>query len=106
MVPAGFQPEQPQFSNRVQGLKDLALSLLAEVQSLEGEALVSELAVPQGVHQIDLANGIKLEDTVRRFESNIIRQALLITGGNQAQAARLLGIKPNTLNYKIKTYNL
>lgn len=103
---AGFKHGQPRFSNKVQGLKNLALSLLTEVQSLESDALISELAMTQGVRQIDIENGIKLDDTVRQFESNIIRQALIITGGNQAQAARLLGIRPNTLNYKIKTYSL
>jgi DNA-binding NtrC family response regulator len=64
------------------------------------------LTQPPGVRQLDIENGIKLEDAVRRFESNIIRQALLMTGGNQAQAARMLGIKANTLNYKVKLYNL
>ena len=87
-------------------MKDLALTLLKEAQALEGDVLMSELAMPQGVRQIDIENGIKLDDAVRQFESNIIRQALLITGGNQAKAARMLGIKPNTLNYKVKLYNL
>ena len=82
------------------------LNLLQEAQALESATLMSELAIPQGIRQADIENGIKLDDAVRRFESNIIRQALLITGGNQARAARLLGIKPNTLNYKVKLYNL
>jgi DNA-binding NtrC family response regulator len=101
-----FKREQPQLKTRVQGLKDLALTLLREAQALEGDVLMSELAMPQGTRQFDFENGIKLDDAVRQYESNIIRQALLITGGNQAKAARLLGIKPNTLNYKVKLYNL
>jgi DNA-binding NtrC family response regulator len=84
----------------------MALNLLQETQALESATLRSELAMPQGILQTDIENGIKLDDAVRRFESNIIRQALLITGGNQARAARLLGIKPNTLNYKVKIYKL
>jgi DNA-binding NtrC family response regulator len=84
----------------------MALTLLKETQALESDTLMSELAMPQGIRQTDIENGIKLDDAVRRFESNIIRQALLITSGNQARAARLLGIKPNTLNYKVKLYNL
>ena len=103
---ATFKREHPQLTSRVQGLKDLALTLLREAQSLEGEVLMSELALPQGVRQLDFESGIKLEDAVRQYESSIIRQALLITGGNQAKAARMLGIKPNTLNYKVKLYNL
>lgn len=102
----GGKHEAPQFAARVQGLKELALTLLNETQALESATLMSELAMPQGIRQTDIENGIKLDDAVRRFESNIIRQALLITGGNQARAARLLGIKPNTLNYKVKIYNL
>ena len=84
----------------------MALTLLKEAQALEGDVLMSELAMPQGSRQIDFENGIKLDDAVRQYESSIIRQALLITGGNQARAARMLGIKPNTLNYKVKLYNL
>lgn len=84
----------------------MALTLLQEAQALESATLMSELAMPQGIRQTDIENGIKLDDAVRRFESNIIRQALIITGGNQARAARLLGIKPNTLNYKVKLYDL
>jgi DNA-binding NtrC family response regulator len=103
---AAVVSETPQFAARVQSLKELALTLLNEAQALESATLMSELSMPQGIRQADIEKGIKLDDAVRRFESNIIRQALLITGGNQARAARLLGIKPNTLNYKVKIYNL
>ena len=98
--------ESPQLADRVQELKDLALILLKETQSLERETLLSQLSSPEGPDRLDIENGIKLDDAVRRFESGIIQQALLITGGNQARAARLLGIKANTLNYKVKIYNL
>lgn len=103
---ASFKREHPQLTTRVQGLKDLALTLLKEAQAIEGDVLMSELSMPQGVRQMDIENGIKLDDAVRQYESSIIQQALLITGGNQARAARMLGIKPNTLNYKVKLYNL
>ena len=98
--------ESPQLADRVQELKDLALVLLKETQSLERETLLSRLTSPGGPDRLDIENGIKLDDAVRQFESGIIQQALLITGGNQARAARLLGIKANTLNYKVKIYNL
>lgn len=102
----GFKDDGAQFVARVQGLKDMALSLLKEAQALESDTLMSELAMPHGISQADIEKGIKLDDTVRQFESNLIRQALLITNGNQARAARLLGVRANTLNYKIKLYNL
>jgi len=101
----GIEQEEYQLSTRVQRLKNLAMILLKEAQALEGDALTSELTTPQEVPRIDIENGIRLDDVVRQFESNIIQQALLITGGNQAKAARMLGIKANTLNYKIKLYN-
>jgi DNA-binding NtrC family response regulator len=93
-------------SERVRGLKELVFNLLKEVQGLEHDGLVSELTAPQNSFRLDIEKGIKFDDVVRQFETNIIQQALSITGGNQARAARLLGIKPNTLNYKVKLYNL
>ena len=93
-------------SDRVRGLKELVFTLLKEVQGLEHEELLSELVTPQNSFRLDIERGIKFDDVVRQFETNIIQQALSITGGNQARAARLLGIKPNTLNYKVKLYNL
>ena len=92
--------------SRIRELKTLALSLLKETQTLERDLLVSELLNPQEANKLDIEGGISLDEVVSRFESNIIRQALIITGGNQARAARLLGIKANTLNYKIKLYEL
>lgn len=103
---ARFNPEHPQLAYKAQALKDMVLTLLKEAQALEVEVLVAELTLAPGSPQIDIEKGIKLEDAVRQFESSIIRQALLMTGGNQARAARMLGIKPNTLNYKVKLYNL
>jgi DNA-binding NtrC family response regulator len=97
---------EPQVSDRIRGLKELIFSLLGEVQALEHDELISELTTPQEMRGLDIEKGIKFDDVVRQFETNIIHQALLITSGNQARAARLLGIKPNTLNYKIKLYNL
>jgi DNA-binding NtrC family response regulator len=104
--PGEFVNESPQFAARVQGLREMALALLKEAQALESDTLMSELVMPHGISQADIENGIKLDEAVSQFESNIIRQALLITGGNQARASRLLGIKANTLNYKVKLYNL
>ncbi|HEX8889455.1 MAG TPA: helix-turn-helix domain-containing protein [Pyrinomonadaceae bacterium] len=100
------KPEISKTSERMRGLKELVFNLLKEVQGLEHDELVSELTTPQNSVKLDIEKGIKFDDVVRQFETNIIQQALSITGGNQARAARLLGIKPNTLNYKVKLYNL
>lgn len=92
--------------NGVRGLKDLIFDLLQEVEVLEHDELFAELTSRQRIHRPDIEEGIKFHEVVRQFEINIIRRALFITGGNQARAARLLGIKPNTLNYKIKLYEI
>jgi DNA-binding NtrC family response regulator len=92
--------------DRVRGLKDLVYALMKEVQGLEHDDLLSKLTAQREVHSLDIEQGINFDNVVRQFETNIIKQALVITGGNQARAARLLGIKANTLNYKIKLYNI
>ncbi len=49
-----------------------------------------------------LAEGMDLQRAVLNFEHELIRAALLQTGGVQKQAARLLGLKPTTLSEKLK----
>jgi len=79
---------------RLNGLKDVALKLLSAVESLGGGHI--HHAHPE----------LNLDDEVKRFESKLIREALAKTGGNQARAARLLGVKHTTLNAKIKRYQI
>ncbi|HUQ32544.1 MAG TPA: helix-turn-helix domain-containing protein [Pyrinomonadaceae bacterium] len=98
--------EAAQVSDRVQGLKDLALTLLMEVQALEHDEALAERATLQEEQNLEIKEGIVFHEMVARFETNIIIRALELTGGNQARAARLLGMKPSTLNYKIKLYNI
>ena len=43
-----------------------------------------------------------LSGAVSRYERRLIESALRRTGGVQKQAAQLLGLKPTTLNEKIK----
>ena len=79
--------------HRLEALKDVALTLLDAVDSLRS----SQPARDQS---------LKLQDEVQRFETDLIRTALERTGGNQARAARLLGVKHTTLNAKIKRYRI
>lgn len=44
--------------------------------------------------------------TLEEMEKEMIRRALAACGGNQAQAARRLGISRDTLRYRIKKYGL
>jgi transcriptional regulator with GAF, ATPase, and Fis domain len=80
--------------SRINGLKILALSLLREIAGVE------KRSEGQG------HDTINLHAEVRRFERELIRSALIQTGGRQRPAARLLGTKITTLNTKIKRYNL
>jgi two-component system response regulator PilR (NtrC family) len=49
-----------------------------------------------------LPEGVSFYDAVSRYERQLIEAALRKTGGVQKQAAEALGLKPTTLNEKIK----
>ncbi|MEA1996451.1 MAG: sigma-54 dependent transcriptional regulator [Gemmatimonadota bacterium] len=49
---------------------------------------------------------IDLNSTMEKIERRIIRQSLVKSDGNKSKTARMLGIKQNTLHYKIEKYNL
>jgi len=80
--------------DQIKSLREITLSLLHELESL------GSLTAPPP------ETTLKLEDEVRRFEIALIRAALVKTKGNQARAARLLGVKHTTLNAKIKRYQI
>ena len=50
--------------------------------------------------------GISLRDVIASFERRLIESTLESTGGVQKDAARLLGLKPTTLNEMIKRHNI
>jgi len=81
-------------SNKLEALRVLANSILTELASLEQD------------REIMAKSDIDLSDEVQRFETNIIKCALVRTGGRQRQAARLLHIKPTTLHAKMKRYGI
>ena len=93
-APPAKARQEDDLDTRLNGLKDVALKLLSAVESLRGGELSPESAE------------VKLSDEVKRFESKLIREALVKTGGHQARAARLLGVKNTTLNAKIKRYQI
>ena len=90
--------------NRVQRLLDLADSMLRETETLARDKAFTDES--NRVRTLNLAEGIDFYDEVTRFEAGLIRLALDQTGGHQARAARLLHIKPTTLNSKIKLYGI
>jgi transcriptional regulator with PAS, ATPase and Fis domain len=89
---------------RVQRLVDLAFTLLKEAEYLARDKAFTEETMR--LQSLNLANGIDFYGEVERFEVGLIKRALEQTAGNQARAAKLLHIKPTTLNSKIKLYNI
>lgn len=90
--------------SRVRRLVDLASSLMREAQVLSlDRAFADESAKLQS---FNLAEGIDFYNEVQRFETALIKLALEQAEGNQARAARLLGLRATTLNSKIKQYCL
>jgi DNA-binding NtrC family response regulator len=75
-------------------LREAAITLLREVESLASQQ------EPQTNQRLGL------QEEVQRYESELIRDALQRTRGNQRRAAKLLGVKVTTLNCKIKRLGL
>ncbi len=93
-VHAGTLLHEVTLDSRLDALKEVALTLLHELESLRS------LRPPRSSEQP------KLPEAVRRFETHLILAALQKTRGNQLRAARLLGVKHTTLNAKIKRYGI
>jgi DNA-binding NtrC family response regulator len=51
-------------------------------------------------------SGFNLQEQVREYERNLIVNALAAAGGHQRRAAAALGIRPTTLNEKMKRLGL
>ena len=90
--------------DRIQRVVDLADALLSEAETLARDKSFTEEATR--LKPLDIVSGINFYDEVQRFETHLIKMALAETGGNQAKAARLLGIKATTLNSKIKLFKI
>jgi len=90
--------------DRIQRVVDLADALLSEAETLARDKAFTDEA--NKLRPLDIVGGIDFYDEVQRFETHLIKMALAETGGNQARAARLLGIKATTLNSKIKLFSI
>ena len=82
-----------------QVLKGVALALISE-----GVAQAREPA--SGAEPPDAPAEMSFYEEVRRFEIGLITRALRLAHGKQTVAARLLGLKPTTLNAKMKQYQM
>ena len=79
---------------RIGSLRILAQSLMRQIEFLEKDAASAS------------SDDFDAQSEVRRFEAELIRSALIKTGGRQRRAARILGMKVTTLNTKIKRYRI
>jgi TyrR family helix-turn-helix protein len=68
--------------------------------------LLTELETVNEAERINLSDNFSLDEEVKHFEMDIIRQALFLTNNNQRLAAQMLGINHTTLNAKIKRYGI
>lgn len=88
-------------NNHLEALSVLSKSLLREVESLKDNTKT------KGETMENLSDGrIDLDREVQKYEAELIRCALVRTGGRQRRAARLLNVKISTLNSKIKRYGI
>lgn len=86
--------QESESKEAIQALRELAKTLSLAIDALSTHELPA------------LAEPIDFYEEVRRFEIRLIQRALRETGGNQAQAARLLSLNQPTLHGKIKQYEI
>ena len=82
----------PEFRLTIAAVKKLAFDLLTELEHMRPSP--------------NLDAGIDIRDEVLRYEVELIRCALRLTGNHQGRAAIILGAKLTTLNSKIKRYKI
>lgn len=88
-------------NNRLEALKVLSQSLLREVEALKSNTKSEDDMIDE------VKDGkINLDKEVQKYEVELIRCALVRTGGRQRRAAKLLNVKISTLNAKIKRYGI
>jgi transcriptional regulator with GAF, ATPase, and Fis domain len=97
-----LSPDEKQ--NRLGRLLELARLLLDQIEQLSVSHSLGRLA--QYSQQIHFNEPVSFYEAVEKFETELIRLTLSKTGGNQAQAARLLNLKSSTLHEIIKRYRI
>lgn len=96
-----YTPSDFRLLNEV--VRTLAGLLLDERATCLFSAVQSEASL---IGSNDAGDTEPLYARLAAYEAFLITQALKSTNGNQARAARLLGLQPNTLYYKIQRHGL
>jgi DNA-binding NtrC family response regulator len=87
-------------------------NVIERAVALETTSMIRQERLPDAVASLDgkteavpdLMNGFKLDDYLQSVEQNLLRKALSQTGGDRAEACRLLGISPRSLRYLLHKY--
>lgn len=88
------QPFDAFLTYKIELLRELVQELVGEVETLRQTRVQ------------DFSCGINIQEEIRLYERLLISRALKIAGGNQRKASQILGLRPTTLNYKIKRYKI
>ncbi len=85
-------------------IRELQNVLERAVVLATGDTITSDLLPPQLSQKgkEDISPGMALEDAIKKFKKDFIGQTLSLTGSNQSQAAKILGIQRTYLNKLIK----
>jgi DNA-binding NtrC family response regulator len=90
-------PTTPSLTSfHLRSLRSLVQLLLKEIEFLQ--SFTPETG--------DEATPISLDRRLEMMEIELIRNALRRTGGHQVRAAKLLDLRPNTLNAKMKRFGI
>jgi len=79
-----------------------------EVNEIRKTTLIlwHDLLTLESYYCLEIQERVDFFEVVRKFETRLIKRALLHAGGSQRKTARLLGINTSTLNNKIKRYQI
>ncbi|MDD5225461.1 MAG: sigma-54 dependent transcriptional regulator, partial [bacterium] len=114
----GFSPEALQvladypwpgnireLENAVEQAMVLAPGPVIQIGDLPGWVFIGPSS-PARPAETAAGEGKPLDASVEALEKDLIEKALARAEGNKAEAARILGIKPGTLYYKMKIYRI
>jgi two-component system response regulator PilR (NtrC family) len=94
-----------ELSNALERALGLSANEYIELDDLPPQLRDMQSAKPS-VLRISEEQGIDLEDVVAELESDCIRQALEASHYSQQKAAKLLGLTPRSLRYRLEKYNM
>src|SRR5262245_55417647 len=106
-----FERNEPRTRQSIMQIASMPVARREQIDRLDALKILIRSLLDQLDYLTEPGNSpeeseLSLHAMVRRFETELIRHALLRTGGKQRQAARLLREKKTTLNAKIIRYGI